>query len=70
MVHVHQRLVAHEQRPHQLQRRDLQREVERGDERDGAKGPAVAHARLAGMVAGHAEAAGEEAHLQGRRRAL
>jgi len=29
VVHVHQRLVAHEQRAHELQCRDLQREVER-----------------------------------------
>lgn len=64
LVHVQQRLVAHVQRAHELQRRDLQREVEGCDERHGAVRPAVAAAGLARVVPGHGEAASQEADLR------
>ena len=64
VVHVHERLVAHEERAQQLQRGDLQREVEGRDERDGAERPAHARARLARVVARHRERARREPGLR------
>ena len=47
-----------------LQRGYFQREVEGGDDGHRAIGPAVAMAGLPGVVAGHTEAARQEAHLR------
>lgn len=62
-VDVQQRLVAHVEGAHELEHGDLDGEVEGRDDGDGAEGEAVPVALLAQVVAGHGEAAGEEADL-------
>lgn len=64
-VHMHQRLVAHIQSPHELQRWDLQREVEGRDEGHRAVGPAQPCAGLTRVVTRCCETPGQEAHLGG-----
>jgi hypothetical protein len=64
VVNVHQGFVAHVERPHQLQGRDLQGEVEGSDQGHRAVRPAQAVGGLAGVVAGDAEAARQETHLR------
>lgn len=56
-------LVAHVQSPHELQDRNLQREVEGGDNGDRPKGPAHTVAHLADVIAGDGKAPGQEADL-------
>ena len=51
MVHMQQGLVAHEEGSHDLEGRDFQGEVERGDEPHRAEGPSVAIALLPRVVA-------------------
>lgn len=60
---MQQWLVAHVQRAHELQCRDLQREVERRDDGDGAIGPAQPVAGLAHVIPRVAEATCEKAYL-------
>ena len=61
-VDLDQRAIAHEQRSHDLQRRDLEREVERRDDHDGPVRPAVTARLLSRAVARVREAAREETH--------
>ena len=57
------RLVPHEEGPHQLQDRYLQREVEGRDDGHGTVRPTVSVAELAVVIAGHAEGPGQETHV-------
>ena len=63
LVNMQQRLIAHVQRAHELQCRDLEREVEWRDNSDGAIRPSDSIAGLAHVVAGIAEPTGKETHL-------
>jgi hypothetical protein len=56
-------LVAHVQRAHQLKERDLEGEVERGDEGSRAVGPPEPSRVLAQMITGLPEAPGQHPHL-------
>ena len=60
---MQQWLVSHVQSAHELQRRDLEREVERRYDRDGAVGPPDPIAGLSHMVPGVAEPTGQETDL-------
>lgn len=62
-VDVQQRLVAHVEGAHELQRRYLEREVEGRDDSHGPEGEAVAVALLPCVVPRHSEGAGQEAYL-------
>lgn len=62
-VHLQQDLVAHEQGTHDLQRGDLQGEVERADHHHRPERPAVAPRLLTLTVPGDAEALRQEADL-------
>lgn len=62
-VALQQRQVAHGQGAQQLQRRDLQREVERSDDHHRAEGPAVATRLLAVVITRYREPTCHEAHV-------
>mmetsp|Transcript_2466 Transcript_2466/g.7399 ORF Transcript_2466/g.7399 Transcript_2466/m.7399 type:complete len:215 (-) Transcript_2466:310-954(-) len=62
-INVYDGLVAHVQGAHQLQGRNLQWEVERGDQPHRPEGPPVAVALLSRVVPRHTEGARQEAHL-------
>mmetsp|Transcript_17083 Transcript_17083/g.41350 ORF Transcript_17083/g.41350 Transcript_17083/m.41350 type:complete len:310 (-) Transcript_17083:115-1044(-) len=63
VVDLEDRLVAHVERSHQLQHWDLEREVEGGNDRHWAIGPAVALRHLSLVIAGHSKRARQESHL-------
>lgn len=63
VVDVQRWPVAHEKGAHELQRGDLEGEVEGRDERDCTIGEAIAAALLPSVVATHVKAAREEANL-------
>lgn len=65
VVHMHEWLVAHEQRPHELQCWYLQREVEGCDERHRTIRPPHAVAGLTRMVTRDTETTSKESNLQG-----
>ena len=60
---MQQWLVSHVQSAHELQCWDLEREVERRDDGDGAVGPTDPIAGLSHMVSGVAEPTGQETDL-------
>lgn len=64
VVDMQERLVAHEEGPHDLQSWNFQGKVEWGDDRDGAIGPSQASAGLSLVISRDSEAPSHEAHLQ------
>mmetsp|Transcript_19120 Transcript_19120/g.34595 ORF Transcript_19120/g.34595 Transcript_19120/m.34595 type:complete len:318 (-) Transcript_19120:388-1341(-) len=66
-IHMDQRLVAHEEGAHGLERGDFEGEVEGGDQGDWAIGPPVARGHLAGVVSGIRKSTGQKTDLVPRK---